>query len=269
VPKLLRVEDLSKTYTSRRGGSSGGSVLALDGVSLTLDRRETLAVVGASGSGKSTLALCLAYLEKPTSGSVWFEGRDLQTVGEAELRRVRPKIQLVFQDPASSLNPRLSALDLLSEPWRIGGAFARSDWRTQACELMRITGLPPDLLDRRPMEFSGGQRQRLAIARALATGPKILILDEALSSLDPALQAQIANLLVDLRESRELAMMFITHDPAMALHLADKIAVMEKGKIVEQSTPGGILLRPQHAATQRLLAATPRNVSRSQEPVVR
>ena len=268
MPNLLTVENLAKSYTARRARDSGLAVRALDGVSLSLSDGETLAVVGASGSGKSTLALCLACLEKPTSGSVSFEGRDLLMIGEAELRKIRPKIQLVFQDPASSLNPRFSAFELLSEPWRVGGSLPRSEWRTQACELMRITGLPSDLLSRRPMEFSGGQRQRLAIARGLAARPKILILDEALSSLDPALQAQIANLLVDLRESRELAMVFSTHDPAMAAHLADKIAVMERGKIVEQGTPREILRQPQHEATLKLLAATPRKILRSRPPVV-
>ncbi len=266
---LLKVENLAKRYGSARLGRHGQAITALDGVSFSLAAGATLAIVGASGSGKSTLAMCLACLEKPTSGSIWFDGRELVSLSEAELRHFRPQTQLVFQDPALSLNPRLSAMDIVSEPWLIQRAFSRSEWRRRAAELLTTVGLSPDMLNRMPGEFSGGQRQRLAIARALALQPKLLILDEALSSLDASVQAQIANLLVDLRGSGALTMIFITHDPAMAAHLGSEIAVMDRGRIVEWGAPEQILRHPTHAATQALLAATPRHDFRSRENLVR
>jgi peptide/nickel transport system ATP-binding protein len=259
MPALLQVENLSKLYKARNAATPGHKLTALDNVSFSLGENETLAVLGSSGSGKSTLARCLACLEHPTCGSLRFDSRELTTFSEKQLRVIRPKIQLVFQDPAQSLNTRLNAFEVLTEPWRIGRQIPRPQWRQRATELMNLTGLPPQLLDRNPAQWSGGQRQRLAIARALTLEPKLLILDEALGSLDPSIQAQVANLLANLRESRKLAMIFITHDPAMALHLAGQVAVMHCGRIVELAPTHEILRQPRHAATRQLLEATPGN----------
>jgi ABC-type glutathione transport system ATPase component len=252
---LIQVENLSKRYDAR--GSSGGKVVALDGVNFSLEAGTTLAILGASGSGKSTLAKCMTCLEKQTSGRIVFDGQDLTALRASELRSVRTKIQLVFQDPALSLNPRFTAFDAISEPWQVERNIPQSEWSDRAAQLMKVTGLSTDFLQRKPMQLSGGQRQRLAIARALAAQPKVLILDEALSSLDLPVQAQIANLLMELKESRGLTMIFITHDPAMAGHIADKIAVMSEGRIVEEGSPREIVCGPQTSATKALLSAMP------------
>jgi ABC-type glutathione transport system ATPase component len=218
----------------------------------------TLALVGESGSGKSTLALCLACLEHLTSGSIWFGGRDIAALDEPHLRTVRPQIQLVFQDPASSLNPRLTAAEIVSEPLLIQRRSAKQGRCERARALLECVGIPREQAGQRPDEFSGGQRQRLAIARALALEPKLLILDEALSALDCSVQAQIANLLLDLQSSLGLTYLFITHDFPMAAHLADEIAVMDRGKIVEMGAAEQIVRAPKHDVTRRLVAATAR-----------
>ena len=252
---LLRAENLVKRYARALAFGSPQEADALRGVSLALFPRTTLALVGESGSGKSTLALCLACLEKPTSGSVWLGGQEISALSERELRAVRPQIQLVFQDPASSLNPRWTALEIVGEPLRIQGRTGMKAKLEKACALLELVGVSPEWGSRRPGEFSGGQRQRLAIARALALEPKVLILDEALSALDCSVQAQIVNLLLGLQSSLGLTYLFITHDFAMAAHLADQIAVMDLGKIVEADTAEKVLHDPKHTATERLLAA--------------
>jgi ABC-type glutathione transport system ATPase component len=268
MPILLKAENVAKRYHTTRSRTKEQTIVALDGVSLTLAARETLAIVGASGAGKSTLAMCLAGLEKPTAGSIWFEDQDLVCLPERQLRKVRPQIQLVFQDPALSLNPRMDVFEILCEPVKIQRRFTKTKWRERAAELLNTVGLSRKMLDRKPGEFSGGQRQRVAIARALALDPKLLILDESLSSLDPSVQAQIANLLVELRSSRALAMVFISHDPTMAAHLANEIAVMAHGKIVEHGRTREIVDQPKHAATRALLAALPgRNFGLSEDAV--
>jgi ABC-type glutathione transport system ATPase component len=269
TPHLLKVENLAKFYKAARSGAFARKIVAVDGVNFSLVAGTTLAIVGASGSGKSTLAVCLAGLEKPSSGNIWFDGCDLVSLTDSQLRKVRPKIQLVFQDPALSLNPRLSAFEILAEPWRIQKRLTRTQRRDRAAELLITVGLLPTMLDAKPVEFSGGQRQRLAIARALALDPKLLIFDESLSALDPSVQAQIANLLVDLRSARNLTLIFITHDPAMAAHLADEIAVMDRGRIVEQGITRGIVFRPNHPATRALLAAMPQQNFRPPANAVR
>jgi ABC-type glutathione transport system ATPase component len=255
---LLKVENLVKRYRKRGLTGAQEELLALDGVSFTILQGTTLAVVGESGSGKSTLASCLACLESPTAGSIWFEGKDMAGLGERERRQVRPQIQLIFQDPASSLNPKWSVLDILVEPLILQRKFHSEEMNRRARSLLEQVGLSREILDRSPSALSGGQRQRLAIARALALEPKLLILDEALSALDCSVQAQIANLLVELQSSLGMTYMFVTHDPAMAAYLADEIAVMHRGRIVEQGPAETVLKQPQQEATRRLLAAVPR-----------
>src|SRR5712692_883290 len=231
---LLNVENLVKRYGGKHLAASQDERSGLDGVSFSLFSATTLAVVGESGSGKSTLALCLACLEPPTAGCIWFEGKNLVAFGEAERRRVRPQIQLIFQDPANSLNPRWNVLKILTEPMILQGRTNRNEIRQRAHTLLEKVGLSSELGERSPGELSGGQRQRLAIARALALEPEVLILDEALSALDCSVQAQIANLLMELQSSLGMTYLFITHDLAMAAHLADEIVVMNRGQIVEQ-----------------------------------
>jgi len=255
---ILTVEDLAKRYRTSRLRGPGREVAAIDGVNLSVFGGTTLAIVGNSGSGKSTLALCLACLERPTSGRILFDERDLAKLSERELRDVRPHIQMVFQDPALSLNPRYSVLELVSEPLAVQGSLARSERELRARTMLARVGLSPDLAARKPTELSGGQRQRIAIARALALNPRVLILDEALSALDCSVQAQIANLLLELRSAFGLTMIFISHDLSMAAHLADEIAVMNRGRIVEHASGENILRCPGHAVTRCLVGAMPR-----------
>lgn len=264
---LLRVENLVKSYAKRTLAGRREEVHALDGVSLSIFPGTTLALVGESGSGKSTLAFCLTCLESPTSGSIWFEEADIVKLGEKERRAVRRKIQLIFQDPANSFNPQWRVREILSEPMLLQGNSGEKEMMLRAHSLLEQVGLSADLDERSPAELSGGQRQRLAMARALAVEPELLILDEALSALDCSVQAQIANLLADLQASLGMTYLFISHDLAMAAHLADEIAVMNRGQIVERGSPGEILRRPQNEITRRLLAAVPRmDFSRLQAP---
>jgi len=258
MPPLLKVENLVKCYARRSLVGRGEELLALNGVSFTVFPGTTLAVVGESGSGKSTLASCLACLESPTAGNIWFEGKDIVKVEERVRRQLRPQIQLIFQDPASSLNPRWSVLEILLEPLILRRKFTREEMKQCASSLLERVGLSPDFVERPPTELSGGQRQRLAIARALALQPKLLILDEALSALDCSVQAQIANLLRELQSSLGMTYLFITHDLAMAVYLADEIAVMSRGRIVELGSAEQILDQPQHETTRQLLRALPR-----------
>lgn len=258
IEPLVRVENLVKYYSKKKFVGSGEQVRALDGVSFSIFRGTTLAIVGESGSGKSTLAFCLACLEGPTSGNIWFEETDLGGLKEKDLRVVRPQIQLIFQDPANSFNPRWSVLEILTEPLRVQGTLGHDEMKSRARVLLEQVGLPPRLEEKLPSELSGGQRQRLAIARALTLGPKLLILDEALSALDCSVQAQIANLLMDLQASLGMTYLFISHDLAMAGYLADEIAVMSRGQIVEQGAPEGVLTQPESKITRELLAAVPR-----------
>jgi oligopeptide transport system ATP-binding protein len=232
-------------------------VLALAGVTFSIFSRTTLAVVGPSGSGKSTLASCLACLEPVSSGKIWFAQTEVTAMDAGQQCAIRPSIQMVFQDPASSLNPRMSALELVSEPLKIQDRFDKRERSDRAYDLLERVGLPREKAAQRPDEFSGGQRQRIAIARALVLEPKLVILDEALSALDCSVQAQVANLLMDLQASLGLTYLFITHDLAMAAHLADEIAVMERGRIVETGAARSVVDSPQHAVTRRLLLAAP------------
>lgn len=258
---FLAVENLVKRYAAQPLRGSTAEVIALDGVSFSLAAGSKMAIVGASGSGKSTLAACLACLEHATSGVIRFEDRDVSSLSESELRSVRPRIQLVFQDPALALNPRFTVLDVIAEPWYIQGKLGSRERKERGQELLRRVGLSNSILDRTPVELSGGQRQRLAIARALALEPKLLIFDEALSALDCSVQAQIANLLLDLSASPDScvpapAMIFITHDIVMAARLAEVIMVMAHGRIVESGATQKITQSPRHPATRALLACT-------------
>ena len=261
---LVRVQNLVKHYSKKRLVRSGEEVWALDGVSFSIFRGTTLAIVGESGSGKSTLALCLACLESPTSGAIWFEETDLSGLKEKDRRFIRRQAQLIFQDPANSFNPRWSVLEILTEPLVLQGDLGHDEMKSRAQVLLDQVGLSAGMEGKFPSELSGGQRQRLAIARALGVEPKLLILDEALSALDCSVQAQIANLLMDLQSSLGMAYLFISHDLAMAGYLADEIAVMSHGRIVEQGAPEGILTKPESRITRELLAAVPRlDLSRS------
>lgn len=265
---ILQVENLVKHYAAARSPRSNDKLAALDGVSFSVLPQTTLALVGESGSGKSTLALSIACLEQPTSGSIFFDGIDVTALSLNDRRKIRPHIQLVFQDPASSLNPRWTALEIISEPLLVQGRLSKPERIAKVFRMFDRVALPRQLATRRSSELSGGQKQRLAIARALALEPKLIILDEALSALDCSVQAQISNLLLALQSSLGLTYLFITHDFAMAAHLADEVAVMQSGRIIESGSPEKILRSPMHETTRALLAATP-TLSESQRMQVK
>jgi peptide/nickel transport system ATP-binding protein len=252
---VIRVENLVKRHASRGLGRRAADFTAVDSVSFSILPGTTLALVGESGSGKSSLALCLACLERVTSGRIWFEGRDLAGLEEKELRAVRPRLQMVFQDPANSLNPRLTVGETVAEPLLAQGHLSKHERGARSAQALERVGLAAEYLRRSPQELSGGQRQRVAIARALILEPELLILDEVLSALDCSIQAQIANLLVELQRLYGTAYLFITHDLRMAGHLADEIAVMSRGKIVEQGAAEEILRSLRCSETQSLMAA--------------
>jgi peptide/nickel transport system ATP-binding protein/oligopeptide transport system ATP-binding protein len=230
---VLRCTHLSKRYM--QGGwlsKNRREVQALKDVTLSIRAGSTLALIGESGSGKSTLARCLTCLERPDSGEVWFAGRNVAALPHRELVAFQRQVQIVFQEPAASLNPRLNAMEIVSEPLLIAGE-SKKKRHERALYLMHLVGLPDDSQKRLPSEFSGGQRRRLAIARALALEPSILILDESLSGLDPSIQAQISNLLTGLQDTYHLTYICISHDLDLVAHLADEIAVLHQGQIVE------------------------------------
>jgi ABC-type glutathione transport system ATPase component len=255
---LVRIERLSKQYV-QRGAVTRSKVIvqALDQASLTIRRGTTLALVGESGSGKSTLARCLALLEKPSAGAIWFAGDNLTEMNSKNLLPFHRRIQLIFQDPTSALNPRLSAAEIVMEPLAIQGEGTKLWRRRRALELMELVDLPARWEHKRPLEFSGGQRQRLAIARALALEPELLILDEALSSLDLANQEMVLQLLADLQAAHTLTYLHISHDLRLVSQCADEVAVMNQRTIVEQQSALGLFARPKHRYTQELLAAMP------------
>lgn len=258
VSPVLEVRGLSKSFARTQTTlGSAREIVALQNVSLELFRGKTLALIGESGSGKSTLARCIVRMEEPEQGEIRFEGcAVLQCTGE-ELRHFRCDVQMIFQDAASSLNPRFTATEIVTEPLVIQGRLPRREQRESATQLLMQVGLPAQMLDRFPAEFSGGQRQRLALARALSLEPKLLILDEALSALDLSIQASMVELLLDLQEVRGLSYLFITHDLSLAACMADEIAVMQAGQIVERGQATDILECPAHAHTRALLAASP------------
>jgi oligopeptide/dipeptide ABC transporter ATP-binding protein len=250
---LLEVEELVKHFPV----PGGGRVHALNGVSFRQARRETIGIVGESGCGKSTLARAVLRLIEPTSGRVRFEGIDLGALSARELRRRRRDLQIVFQDPYASLDPRMRIGALLEEPLLIHGLGDRAARRRRLAELLDLVGLPRDAAARYPHEFSGGQRQRVGIARALAVSPKLVIADEPVSALDVSIRSQILNLLVDLRERLALSYLFISHDLAVIRYISDRVAVMYLGQIVELGEARAIYERPLHPYTEALLSAVP------------
>nr|WP_110933332.1 dipeptide ABC transporter ATP-binding protein [Paenibacillus bouchesdurhonensis] len=256
---LLEVKGLKKHYPLRKGWlpGKGGVVKAVDGVSFQVMPGETLGIVGESGCGKSTTGQMITKLLEPTEGEIFFKGRNLAELSDLELRKVRRDLQFVFQDPYSSLNPRMKVFDIIAEPLRVHGLAMGQALRDEVYRLLQTVGLGPHLADRHPHEFSGGQRQRIGIARALAMKPKLVVCDEPVSALDVSIQAQILNLLKDLQEQFELTYIFIAHGLPSVKHISDRIAVMYLGKIVEIAPREGLFDRSLHPYTEALLAAVP------------
>jgi|SRR5579871_128578 peptide/nickel transport system ATP-binding protein len=262
MDELLSTVNLVKEFPPRRIGGTGTGVRALNEINLSISQGERIAIIGGSGSGKSTLAACLACLETPTSGSIYFHGSEITALPEKALRDIRPQVQLVFQDSASAFNPDFTVQEVLEEPLRFNTRLDSQEKRVHARAMLERVGLHHNLLERKTWQLSGGQRQRLSIARALVLEPKVLILDEALSALDSSVQAQIANLLLDLTDStnpvkKRPALVLITHDLIMAALIADEIVVMEKGRIVESGPSGKIVTAPAAEATKALVKAAP------------
>jgi ABC-type glutathione transport system ATPase component len=258
---LLEIRNVSKIYPQGEsvfGGKARGEVRAVDDVSLDIHAGETLGLVGESGSGKSTLGRLALRLIEPTFGNIRFEGKDLLAAGPSEMRRLRRDMQIIFQDPFASLDPRFRVEDIIAEPLIIhGSAREKKAVRTRVAELLRAVGLDRSALRRFPHEFSGGQRQRIGIARALALQPKFIVADEPVSALDVSVGAQIVNLLAQLQRDFGLTYLFISHSMPVVRYLATRIAVMYRGKIVEVGPTEEITQRPQHPYTRTLLAATP------------
>ena len=258
---ILVIDNVSKVYPGRRGmfGRSA-EVQALKGISIAVDRGESFGLVGESGSGKTTLTRSILHLEQPTSGRILFEGRDLATLSGAELRRLRARVQIVFQDPSASLNPRMTVQDIVTEPMVVHqdvlglGGRQRTE---RAAELLSLVGLGPQHLRRYPHEFSGGQRQRICIARALASGPELLLLDEPTSALDVSVQAQVLNLLCDLQDRLGLTYFFISHDLAVVRYLCSRVALIYRGELVEEGETGRIFDAPETEYAQMLIGAMP------------
>ncbi len=258
---LLEARDMRKAFPIVRGHSlrrSVGSIMAVDGVSLTLGTGETLGLVGESGCGKSTLARCILRLIEPTAGQIEFDGRDVLACDKRELRRLRRDMQIIFQDPYASLNPRMRVGQLVAEPLLVHEITAsRRETRARVTELLQLVGLAEEHADRYPHSFSGGQRQRIGIARALATSPKLLILDEPVSALDVSSRAQILALLEGLQARLGLSYLFVSHDLSVVRYISQRVAVMYLGKIIELATRDALFHHPQHPYTQALLSAVP------------
>jgi len=256
---ILRVEHLKKYFPIRRGVFRRvvGSVKAVDDVSFNVYRGETIGLVGESGCGKTTTGRTIIRLYEPTGGKVSFQGVDLATNSGRQLRQVRRKIQMVFQDPYASLNPRMSVMNIIGEPMEIYRVAKGKERQERVAELMHIVGLNPAVMNRYPHEFSGGQRQRIGLARSLALNPDMIICDEPISALDVSIQAQVVNLMEELQEKLGLTYMFIAHDLSMVRHISQRVAVMYLGKIVELTDRETLYDKPLHPYTQALLSAIP------------
>lgn len=255
---VLQARGLTRDYSVRRSMfSAPATVHALADVSFDLESGKTLAVVGESGSGKSTLARLLTMIEEPTSGQLTIDGMDLKTATKADRRLLRRDVQIVFQNPYGSLNPRQTIGDALEEPLIVNTPLERAVRQQAVAEMMKRVGLRPEFADRYPHMFSGGQRQRIAIARALMLKPKILVLDEPVSALDVSIRAQVLNLLAELQDELKLAYLFISHDLSVVHHIADRVMVIYLGRAVEVGTRDAIFSAPQHPYTRALLSATP------------
>lgn len=257
---LLRVENLTKHFPVTAGvlGRSVGAVRAVEDVSFELNRGETLSLVGESGSGKTTTGRCVLRLIEPTSGRILFDGQDVAAKSRHELRAMRKRMQIIFQDPYSSLNPRMTVQSMLTEAMAIHGLHDRATRRDRVLELLELVGLPRESADRYPHEFSGGQRQRIGVARALAVEPDLIVADEPVSALDVSIQAQVVNLLKDLQERLGIAYLFIGHDLSVVQHISHRVAVMYLGRIVETGPVEEIFAHPAHPYTKALLSAVPR-----------
>ena len=254
---LLAIENVTKTFRTKGFFGKTKEVHALDGVSLSIEKGESIGIVGESGCGKSTLANLIVRLEEPTSGRILLDGTDISHMKETELRPLRRRIQIVFQDPYSSLSPRMTIGQIVAEPMRVLGGHSEKETEERAEEMLHLVGLSPSAMRRYPHEFSGGQRQRISIARALMTAPEILILDEPTSALDVSVQAQVLNLLTDLRERLHLTYLFISHNLAVVKYISDKTVVMRKGRVVETGPSEDILTHPSEAYTRELIEAVP------------
>ena len=256
---LLEVVDLKKHFPIKKGllSRGGGKVFAVDGISFHINQGETLGLVGESGCGKSTVGRTVLRLLDPTAGSIRLNGRDITDLSKAEMRPVRREMQIIFQDPYSSLNPRMSAGDIVEELLRVHGIGSAAERKQRVAELFDRVGLRKAQMNSFPHEFSGGQRQRIGIARALALNPQVIIGDEPVSALDVSIQAQVINLLMDLQAEFNLSYLFIAHDLAVVEHISHRIAVMYLGKIVEYTDKKTLFTNPQHPYTEALLSAVP------------
>jgi oligopeptide/dipeptide ABC transporter ATP-binding protein len=256
---LLEVRDLVKHYPLAGGPFGGGNAVvhAVDGVSFSLDAGTTMAVVGESGSGKTTTARLILLLERPTSGSILFAGQDISSAKGEVLREYKRSVQAVFQDPYSSLSPRMRVRDIVGEPLQIHERLGRTALRARVGELLEQVGLSPSAANAYPHQFSGGQRQRIAIARALSLNPKLIVLDEPVSALDVSIRAQILNLLVDLQRDRSLSYLLISHDLAIVEHMSHSVGVMYAGQMVELASAERLYAEPRHPYTEALMAAVP------------